>query len=167
MTRKELVEQAFEKLAIGNEEQRFLAIRTFKKALEVADSNNSTPDDMIHLYIILTELTDGIEMAKKDVLDYFFNHIQLYGKEGTDPYLNEAVRGYELKYKDKFKTELRVDGSLKKFIQEDLGSIWLKSLKYDAFVVKYNELKSRIQLEKQDILQLEQMFQSFDTNLLK
>jgi hypothetical protein len=167
MTRKELVEQAFEKLAIGNEEQRFLAIRTFKKALEYQDADKSFPDDRIEFYIILTELSDSIEVAKKDVLDYFFNHIKLYGREGADPYLNEAVKSSELKYKDKSKTELRVDETLKKFIQEDLGRIWLKSIKYDMFLAKMNEMKNRVQLEKQDILQLEQMFQSFENNLLE
>jgi hypothetical protein len=167
MTRKELVEQAFEKLAIGNEEQRFLAIRAFKKSLEYQDVNKSFPDAMIEFYIILTELSDSLEVSKKDVLDYFFNHIRLYGREGADPYLNEAVKGSELKYKDKSKTELRVDETLKKFIQEDLGRIWLKSIKYDMFLAKMNEMKNRVQLEKQDILQLEQMFQSFENNLLE
>jgi hypothetical protein len=146
MTRKELVEQAFEKLAIGNEEQRFLAIRIFKKALEVADSNNSLPEDIIHLYIILTELSDNIEVAKKDVLDYFFNHIKLYGNGSGTHTLSQSIQDYKLKYGDYYKTELRIDETLKKFIQEDLGRIWLKSIKYDMFLAKMNEMKSRVQL---------------------
>jgi hypothetical protein len=166
MTRKELVEQAFEKLAIGNEEQRFLAIRTFKKALEYQDIDKSFPDDRIKLYIILTELSDNIELAKKDILHYIFNHIKLYGAKGTDPYLNDAIKG-NLKYENENKTELKVDNTLETFMKEDLGRIWLKSIKYDMLLAKMNEMKGRVQIEKQDILQLEQMFQSFDNNLLE
>jgi hypothetical protein len=35
------------------------------------------------------------------------------------------------------------------------------------FLAKINEMKSSVKLEKQDILQSEQMFQSFDNNYLE
>ncbi len=77
------------------------------------------------------------------------------------------IEDKQLKVHDSRVDGFRFEHYLGTLLNEDLASMWIKSIKFDAFLAKYQLWKNQKNIEKQELLQIEQMFESFDNELLK
>ena len=146
MTRKELVEKAFNRLANGNNDDRYLAIRDLEQAIQLPKIDvNDIKNTELTIYLLFAKILSN--PPDKGKLD---NDLR-------------TILGAENKYH----YQGSEDNYLHTIIRHNLAIMWLKSLKYDAFLEKIQLWRERVDQEKQDVLQLEQMFQSFDNNLLE
>lgn len=168
MTRKELIEQAFQKIATGDEEQRFLAIRLFKKALEIKELPQIIDSELIELYILLTEINCEINLSKEKILNFTLDRVILeYGYNNGKINATKAKASNNLLYYNSMVRNLDFGHPLKEFFKENLPSIWIKAIKYDLLSTQYQEWKSKLESENIKASQLDKFFDSANNNLLE
>ncbi len=191
MDRKTLVESAFQKLALGNEDARYASIRNFKKALEFEDNKDIYPDNKIKLYTILVELMDNLKTAKSSFHEFLkdafftgkgfhwegdkifseggFNEIGNIGFENVNKITLKDGASIIKKY-DHYRIISRQppkqlgEFSTKdvSFFTDELPQIWLKSLKYDAFIEQFQQVREQLKLKNEEMKLLEGIFDQIE-----
>jgi hypothetical protein len=170
MTRKECIEKAFDIIAHKTEEETLIALSYFAKALQAQDDNSYT-NSQIEFYVILLNLYHKQPNAEESMKHFVKNNINfiytnIRGFRDT-AHFNSSILNRSLKVYDCNIIGYYIDGYFSTLINQDLASMWIKSIKYDAFLAKYQLWKNQKSIEKQELLQIEQMFESFDNELLK
>lgn len=147
-SRKELVEAAFDKLVNGNENERFLALKDLNEALQ-SSNDESYSIEQIQFFIIMTKFIGGIN---NEAIPEFKNYLgmRISRQDGNSSTFFSLYRSV-----------WKFDGYLVEIMNE-LPQMWLKSLKYDAFLAKYEEWKAQKNIEQQENRLIGDIFQSFD-----
>ncbi len=157
-SRKELVESGLSKLANGNEDERFLARRDFDKAIQTKN-DNSYSDGQIEFFIMMIKLLNKNHNAISDYKSYLGQGIFIEGPTSKSSDLLEDLISKETNITRITDWEFNgyMDNAMK-----NLPNLWLKSVKFDAFLAKYKKFREQADIGKQEILQFEEMFQSFE-----
>ena len=130
-----------------------------------ATDDKSYTDSQIEFYVILLNVYHRQPDAEKRIKEFVGNNI-LLRYNAAQSLINSvlskslAVNAYQV-YIFEF------DEYLETLLNHDLAVMWIKSIKYDAFLAKYQMWRNQKSIEKQELLQIEQMFESFDNDLLK
>jgi hypothetical protein len=164
MTRKECIEKAFDIIAHKPERETLIALSYFSDALK-ADDDNSYTNSQIEFYVILLNLYHKQPNAEERIKEFvgkkiILNHSSTYS-------LQYVIQNKVLKIHDSQVYIFGFENYLHTLLNEDLALMWIKSIKFDAFLAKYQIWKNQKSIEKQELLQIEQMFESFDNELLK
>ncbi len=132
-----------------------------------APDDNSYTNSQIEFYVILLNLYHKQPNAEERIKDFLGNNILLNYYNSYEPSFVSTILNKSLKLGSNDIKSFKFSEYTKTLINEDLASMWIKSIKFDAFLAKYEIWKNQKSIEKQELLQIEQMFESFDNELLK
>ena len=153
-SRKELVENGLSKLVNGNEDKRFLALRDFNHAFQIEEEEDGYSEQQIEFMIIMTKFLCKMDNeAIPEFRTFTGNQITTGDPDQRRKGVDSLRRAYPNTWSFRGQFESVIN---------DLPNLWLKSIKFDAFLVKYEEWKDKTVIERQGILELESVFQSFE-----